>query len=85
MPVSCSSDLDQIGGFARADDVARREWQPIATAPFDRDIEVAIIERGEAHSLAFPCRRTVDGWFRAKTRKFLNLAPTHWRKWPNPS
>jgi hypothetical protein len=60
-------------------------WQTIATAPFDSDIEVALFDRGEAHPLAFPCRRTMDGWVNAKTRKFIILALTHWRKWPNPS
>jgi hypothetical protein len=37
------------------------DWQPIATAPFDRDLQVSVIERGEIHTLIFPCRRTQAG------------------------
>ncbi len=33
------------------------EWQPIASAPFDRDIELAVIDYYGVHALAFPCRR----------------------------
>jgi hypothetical protein len=25
------------------------DWQPIATAPFDRDLELAVVERGDTH------------------------------------
>jgi hypothetical protein len=38
------------------------EWQPISTAPFDRDLELAVIEGGEPHALIFPCRRILGGW-----------------------
>jgi hypothetical protein len=40
---------------------AMLDWQPIATAPFDRDLQVSVIERGEIHTLIFPCRRTRGG------------------------
>ena len=33
------------------------EWQRIATAPFDRDLELAVIGYDGVHALAFPCRR----------------------------
>jgi hypothetical protein len=37
-------------------------WQHIATAPFDRDLELAVIDAsGEPHCLYFPCHRTLDG------------------------
>jgi hypothetical protein len=29
-------------------------WQPIATAPFDRDLELAVIDASGEHALAFP-------------------------------
>jgi hypothetical protein len=55
-------------------------WQTIANAPFERDIEVAVFDRGEAHPLAFPCRRSLDGWVNAKTRKVIILALTQMAK-----
>jgi hypothetical protein len=59
------------------------DWQPIATAPLDRDLQLSVIERGEVHALAFPCRRTANGWMDAATRKPVSVDPTHWREWPN--
>jgi hypothetical protein len=60
-----------------------RDWHPISTAPFDRDLQLSAIERGEVHALAFPCRRTQNAWMDAATRKPLFIDPTHWREWPN--
>jgi len=57
-------------------------WQPISTAPFDRDLELAVIdEGGEAHALVFPCRRAPGGWIDAKTLEPVKVRPTHWREW----
>ena len=39
---------------ARADSIM--EWQPIATAPFDRDLELAVINYNGTHTFVFPCR-----------------------------
>ena len=34
------------------------DWQPISTAPFDRDLELAVFDTaGQVHALMFPCRR----------------------------
>jgi hypothetical protein len=57
------------------------QWEPISTAPFDRDLELAVIDRDEPHALAFACRLTVDGWVNAETGKKLEVRPTHWRNW----
>jgi len=43
------------------------EWQPIATAPFDRDLELAVLDADGSHALVFPCRRALAGWVTAKT------------------
>jgi len=59
------------------------DWKPIATAPYDRDLEVAFVDpKDGAHALVFACRRTDDGWIDAKTRKPIIIQPTHWREWP---
>jgi hypothetical protein len=50
-------------------------WQPIATAPFLIDAS------GERIAIVFPCRRMIDGWMNAKTKKRVEVYPTHWREW----
>jgi hypothetical protein len=58
-----------------------QEWQPASTAPFDRDLELAVVSLGEWHALVFPCRRVLDGWIDAETKKRVEVYPTHWRAW----
>jgi len=57
------------------------DWCPIATAPFDRDLELAVLEAGKAHALVMRCRRIRQGWANAVTGKLLDVNPTHWRYW----
>jgi hypothetical protein len=57
------------------------EWQPIATAPFDRELEIAVINYDGTHALVFPCRRIVGGWINAGTEQPVAVYPTHWREW----
>lgn len=59
----------------------RGEWQTIATAPFDRIIELALIAGPSPHGLAFPCRRILHGWLNAEAGKRIEVRPTHWRDW----
>jgi hypothetical protein len=56
-------------------------WDQISTAPFDRDLEVAVIDSDGTHALAFPCRRTPHGWIKAETKETIEVHPTHWRDW----
>jgi hypothetical protein len=56
-------------------------WQPIVTAPFDRELELAVIDAGGPHALVFPCCRTLGGWINALTRRRIEVHPTHWREW----
>lgn len=57
-------------------------WQTIATAPYDRDLELAVVEGDRVHPLIFACRRTPVGWIRVTTRERVTVNPTHWRPWP---
>jgi hypothetical protein len=59
------------------------EWKPIATAPFDRDLQLAVIDSRATRVIAFPCRRvTGDGWLDVETNKQVYyIRPTHWRVW----
>lgn len=56
-------------------------WQPIATAPFGRKIQLSVVEHGEVHSLVFPCSRTQQGWLHGMTKELIAVHPTHWRRW----
>jgi hypothetical protein len=54
-------------------------WLPIESAPFDRDLQLSVIE-GEVHALVFPCRRTDAGWI-SGAGKQVEISPSHWRDW----
>ena len=58
-------------------------WQPISSAPFDRDLELAVIDKGEAHALVFACRQIPGGggWVKVGTKRQIEIHPTHWREW----
>jgi hypothetical protein len=56
-------------------------WQPILTAPHNTDLELAVIDGGDAHALVFPCRRVSDGWINRDTRERIDVRPTHWKAW----
>jgi len=56
-------------------------WLKIANAPFDRDLEVAVIDHDGPHAIVFPCRRILGGWVNAATRARVAIYPTHWREW----
>jgi hypothetical protein len=56
-------------------------WWEISTAPFDQDLQLAVIDGEGPHALVFPCRRILGGWMNAKTRERLDVRPTHWRVW----
>lgn len=56
-------------------------WQEISTAPFNRDLELAVIEGDHVYTVVFACRRTVSGWIKALSSERIALSPTHWRLW----
>ena len=56
-------------------------WQPISTAPFDCNLELAVMDKDEPHALVFPCRRVPGGWVHAELKKWIDVHPTHWREW----
>jgi hypothetical protein len=57
------------------------QWQLVATAPFNRDLEVCVIDKQGEHLLAYPCRQTASGWTEASTGFWIHIDPTHWREW----
>lgn len=56
-------------------------WKSAHTAPFDRDLELAVIDYSGVHALVFPCRRVLRGWLKVETSEHVNVVPTHWREW----
>jgi hypothetical protein len=58
------------------------EWREIATAPFDREIELAVID-GDVGVLEGSCLRHGDGWLDAETLRSVTVTATHWR-YPRP-
>jgi hypothetical protein len=56
-------------------------WQSVSTAPYDQDLELAVMDRDGTHTLVFPCRRTLVGWVKSGTRERVEVSPTHWRPW----
>jgi hypothetical protein len=59
----------------------RPDWKPVASAPFDRDLELAVLGYDGAHALVFPCRRILGGWIDAATKRPVQISPSHWREW----
>jgi hypothetical protein len=53
-------------------------WQPVSTAPRNRDVEVQVVDQFGFYALPFPCRLTDTGWV-THTYNHLTLQPTHWR------
>jgi hypothetical protein len=53
----------------------------ISTAPFGRDLELALIDANGVHAISLPCRRVLGGWIKAEMETPTNVHPTHWRDW----
>jgi hypothetical protein len=60
-------------------------WHPVFTAPFDRDLELAVIDDAGVRAIAFPCRRVLGGWIKAESKRWIEVHPTHWREWTTKS
>jgi hypothetical protein len=56
-------------------------WEEITTAPYNRDLELAVIEADRVYPLVFACRRTPSGWIKVPAKERIVISPTHWRIW----
>ena len=56
-------------------------WLPVSIAPSDEDLEVGVMRMGTVYTLVFPVRKSETGWVDASTKRFIDVQPTHWRKW----
>ena len=57
------------------------KWQPIAIAPANAKLELSFYDKGQYHTLTFPCRRDGSGWRDVRTSRSIEVTPTHWRLW----
>ncbi len=56
-------------------------WHPISTAPFNRDLELRVLERREV-TLPFPCRHVNGGeWINVDLGTPIQIKPVSWRVW----
>ena len=58
-----------------------RMWKPILSAPFGRDLQLAVFDEDGEHALVFPCIKEREGWKNAATGARVDIRPTHWRDW----
>ena len=56
-------------------------WEEITTAPYNRHLELAVIEGDHVYPLVFACCRTTSGWIKVLTKERVAISPTHWRVW----
>ncbi|WP_348642227.1 hypothetical protein [Mesorhizobium sp. B2-3-5] len=56
-------------------------WEPIQSAPFDRELELAVLDEDGEHALVFPCKKILGGWQNAASGVRVEIRPTHWRDW----
>jgi hypothetical protein len=76
------ADADSARELRRDREKTHPAWQRAASAPFDRDLRLAVLDAdGTAHELVFPCRRVLGGWVKSQTKERLAIDPTHWQAW----
>jgi hypothetical protein len=80
------TEVDARAEIQRNRENSQTSWHRVASAPYDRDLRLAVLdEEGDAHALVFPCRRVLNGWVRSDTRERLHILPTHWQDWSEES
>ena len=57
-------------------------WRLVVEAPFEEDIELAVIDDEGVHALVFPCQRLPGGWANALTGEMLDQG--HPKTLPDP-
>jgi hypothetical protein len=61
------------------------EWQPILTAPINRDLEVRVADSMGHYALMCPCKLIPEqGWINSWLQTPLSHDPVEWREWTEP-
>lgn len=71
----------QIKAQLAASSDHREMWKPIPSAPFGRELELAVFDEDGETALVFPCIKEPQGWKSAATGARVDIRPTHWRYW----
>jgi hypothetical protein len=59
----------------------RYGWQPIDSAPLDKDVSLMVTDGrgGEPYRLPYPCRHTAGGWVSSNKGSLQTVVPTKWK------
>jgi hypothetical protein len=61
------------------------EWQPIVSAPINRDLEVRVADSMGHYALMCPCKLIPEqGWINSWLQTPLSHDPVEWREWTEP-
>jgi hypothetical protein len=61
------------------------DWQPISTAPINRDLEVRVADSMGHYALMNPCKLIPEqGWINSWLQTPLSHDPVEWREWTEP-
>lgn len=59
-----------------------RHWHPITTAPYNRAVELRVLDLGKIITLPFPCfRDNADHWINSDLNTPILINPIEWRAW----
>lgn len=65
-----------------ADHLHFAHWHPMTTAPYNQDVELRVLDRGEVITLPFPCvRDNADRWINSDLGTPILINPVEWRIW----
>ena len=78
VPVFTMADATMKRIIALLSRLLGNQRHEIGSAPFDREIEVAIVNEGVDVS-GSPCLRHGDGWLDVETHRPIEVTATHWR------
>jgi Sigma-70, region 4 len=68
-----------------SESLSDQEWQPVSTAPANRDLEVRLEDSAGRYALMFPCRLVPEqGWINSWLQTPLAVDPVDWREWLEP-
>jgi hypothetical protein len=60
-----------------------RNWHPISTAPFKRDVALRISGEDGPRVVPFRCRQIETGWINSDLGMRVQIEPIEWRAWPD--
>ena len=57
-------------------------WRTAATAPYNQELELRVVEAGAVQGLPYPCLQNNEGqWINVDLGTELSIQPLQWRPW----